>query len=226
MFIAFRAVSSWPRVVHFINNLRFIEPRPLSSRPRIVHVNHNPELFIVSRGLSSRSKVIYVIHSLELFIVSKSMSSQPKVIHVNHNPEVYVASRGGRFNFPCQICPDPLIGYFISRYLTTGWERRTFQLPQSDMSRSFDSTYPESIRSCQIRFPGQLGSSNTRDLPDPFPPIIKKQTLIILTTKSPFFTVQRNFYWSIPIFSTDILRYFALDIWCLNPQTLLVTHLS
>ena len=32
------------------------------------------------------------------------------------------------------------------------------------------------------------------------------------------------FSWSFPIFATDILRYFALDIWCLNPQTLLVTH--
>ena len=32
------------------------------------------------------------------------------------------------------------------------------------------------------------------------------------------------FSWSFPICSTDILRYFALDIWCLNPQTLLVTH--
>ena len=31
------------------------------------------------------------------------------------------------------------------------------------------------------------------------------------------------FSWSFP---TDILRYFSLDIWCLNPQTLLVTHLS
>ena len=28
------------------------------------------------------------------------------------------------------------------------------------------------------------------------------------------------------IFSTDILRYFALDICCVNPQSLLVTHLS
>ena len=35
-----------------------------------------------------------------------------------------------------------------------------------------------------------------------------------------------NFSWSFPIFATDILRFFALDIWCLNPQTLLVTHLS
>ena len=61
--------------------------------------------------------------------------------------------------------------------------------------------------------------------------------LIVLTRKasatdnldspdSHFCTVQRNFSSSFLIFSTDILRYFALDIWCLNPQTLLVTHLS
>ena len=53
--------------------------------------------------------------------------------------------RGGRFNFPVQTCLDPLIGYFTSGYLTTGWERRTFQLPRSDMSRSSNSTYPESF---------------------------------------------------------------------------------
>ena len=45
--------------------------------------------------------------------------------------------------------------------------------------------YPESIRSQQFRFPGQLGSSDTRDSPDLFLPTIKKQTPIILTTKSP-----------------------------------------
>ena len=32
------------------------------------------------------------------------------------------------------------------------------------------------------------------------------------------------FSWSFPICATDILRYFALDNCCLNPQTLLVTH--
>ena len=75
----------------------------------------------------------------------------------------------------------------------TGWERRAFQLSRSDMSGSSDSAYPESIRSRQFRFPRQLGSSDTRNSSDPFPPTIKKQTLIILTTKSPFCTVQRNF---------------------------------
>ncbi|WJZ98180.1 hypothetical protein VitviT2T_016724 [Vitis vinifera] len=67
----------------------------------------------------------------------------------------------------------------------TGWERRAIQLPRSDMSKSSDSAYPESIRNRQFRFPGQLGSSDTRNSPDPFPPTIKRQTPIILTTKSP-----------------------------------------
>ena len=44
-----------------------------------------------------------------------------------------------------------------------GWERRAIQLPRSDMSGSSDSAYPESIRSRQFRFPGQLGSSDTHD---------------------------------------------------------------
>ena len=44
--------------------------------------------------------------------------------------------------------------------------------------------------------------------------------------RSPLARTVAVFSWSFPIFVTDILRYFALDIWCLNPQTLLVTHLS
>nr|CAN66998.1 hypothetical protein VITISV_019170 [Vitis vinifera] len=66
-----------------------------------------------------------------------------------------------------------------------GWERRTIQLPRSGMSGYSDSAYPENIRSRHFRFPEQLSSSNTRDSPDPFPPTIKNQTQIILTTKSP-----------------------------------------
>ncbi|RVW47864.1 hypothetical protein CK203_092896 [Vitis vinifera] len=53
--------------------------------------------------------------------------------------------RGGRFNFSGQTCPDPLIGYFTSGYLTVEWERRTFQLPQSDMSGSSDNAYSKSF---------------------------------------------------------------------------------
>nr|CAN71733.1 hypothetical protein VITISV_014007 [Vitis vinifera] len=53
--------------------------------------------------------------------------------------------RGGRFNFSGQTCPDPLIEYFTSGYLTTGWERRTFQLPRLDMSGSSNSAYPKSF---------------------------------------------------------------------------------
>lgn len=65
------------------------------------------------------------------------------------------------------------------------WERRAIQLPQIDMFGSSGNAYPENIRSRRFRFPGQLGSSNTHDSPDPFPPTIKKQTPMILTTKSP-----------------------------------------
>ena len=80
----------------------------------------------------------------------------------------------------------------FSRYLTSGilsvdvppssdishpapdaaWERKAIQLPRSDMSGSSDSAYPESIRSRQFRFPGQLCSSDTHDSSDPFPPTI------------------------------------------------------
>ncbi|WJZ81309.1 hypothetical protein VitviT2T_001158 [Vitis vinifera] len=88
------------------------------------------------------------------------------------------------------IPPSPDISHPVP---DAGWERRAFQLPRSDMSGSSDSAYPESICNRQFRFPGQLGSSDTGDSPDPFPPTIKKQTLIILTTKSPFCIVQRNF---------------------------------
>ncbi|WKA10593.1 hypothetical protein VitviT2T_028158 [Vitis vinifera] len=50
--------------------------------------------------------------------------------------------RRGHFNFPGQTCPDPLIGY-----LTSGWERRMFQLLRLDISGSSNSTYPESFLS-------------------------------------------------------------------------------
>ncbi|RVX11672.1 hypothetical protein CK203_015778 [Vitis vinifera] len=46
---------------------------------------------------------------------------------------------GGRFNFSDQTCPNPLIGYFTSGYLTVGWERRTFQLPRQSNSEEFSS---------------------------------------------------------------------------------------
>ena len=80
-------------------------------------------------------------------IPSAVISPSPDISHPD--------GRGGRFNFPGQTCPDPLIGYFISGYLIAGWERRTFQLPRSDMSGYSKSAYPESIRSRQFRFPGQ-----------------------------------------------------------------------
>ncbi|WKA04904.1 hypothetical protein VitviT2T_022901 [Vitis vinifera] len=67
----------------------------------------------------------------------------------------------------------------------TGWKRSEIQLPQSDMSGSAGDAYPECIRGRRFRFPRQFDSSNTRDLPDPFLPTIKKQTPTTLSTKSP-----------------------------------------
>nr|CAN72452.1 hypothetical protein VITISV_018994 [Vitis vinifera] len=83
---------------------------------------------------------------------------------------------------PTDVPPFPDISHLV---LDAGWEKRAIQLPRSDMFGSSYSAYPESIRNRQFRFPGQLGSSDTRDSPDPFPPTIKRQTPITLTTKSP-----------------------------------------
>ena len=52
------------------------------------------------------------------------------------------------------------------------------QLPRTDMFVSSSNAYPDSL-------PEQLGSSDTRNSLDPFPPTIRKITLTILTTKSP-----------------------------------------
>ena len=67
------------------------------------------------------------------------------------------------------VLPSPDISHLAP---DAGWERRAIQLPRSDMFRSSDSAYPKSIRSRQFRFPRQLGSSDTHDSPDPFPPAI------------------------------------------------------
>ena len=145
----------------------------------------------------------------------------PDVSHPESSPPTFHPDVSHPESSPPSFHPD-----ILHPALDAGWERRAFQLPRSDISGSSNSAYPESIRGRQFRFPGQLGLSDACDSPDPFSPTIKKQTLIILTTKSPFCIVQRNFSWSFLIFPTDFLRYFALDIWCLNPQTLLIIHLS
>ena len=51
---------------------------------------------------------------------------------------------------------------------------------------------------------------------------------LIALTRRVFLSVYSAavFSWSFLIFPTDFLRYFVLDICCLNPQSLLVTHLS
>ena len=68
------------------------------------------------------------------------------LLRISHIRCLQPDGRGGRFNFSGQTCLDPLIGYFTSG-LTAGWEKRTFQLPRSDISGSSDSAYPESFLS-------------------------------------------------------------------------------
>ena len=66
----------------------------------------------------------------------------------------------------------------------TGWKRSAIQLPRSYMFGSAGDAHPEYIRGRRFRLPGQLDSSYTRDLPDPFMPTIKKQTPTTPSTKS------------------------------------------
>ena len=75
--------------------------------------------------------------------------------------------------------------HFTSGYVTSGWERRMFQLLRSDISESSGSAYP--VRHAQLQWSPEA---------------------------SWYF---RPTFW-------DILGYFALDIWCLNSQSLLVIH--
>ena len=70
---------------------------------------------------------------------------------------------------PADVPPSPDISHPAP---DAEWERRAFQLPRSDMFGSSDSAYPESIHNRQFRFPRQLGSLDTRESPDPFPPAI------------------------------------------------------
>ena len=111
----------------------------------------------------------------------------PKKCHVAPSPLDTLttprATRGiAHYTRTGDIPPSPGI---IQPAPSAGWERRGIQLPRTDMSESFGNTYPKNIRSRRFNFPGQLDSSETRDSPDLFPPTIKKQTLTILTIKSP-----------------------------------------
>ena len=87
---------------------------------------------------------------------------------------------GGEF-CTADVSPSPDISQPTP---ATGWKRSAIQLPLLDMSGSAGDAYPEYIRGRRFKFPGQLDSSDTRDMPDPFLPTIKKQTPTTLPTKS------------------------------------------
>ena len=115
----------------------------------------------------------------------------PKKCHVAPSPLATqmapLATRGiahstrGEF-YTADVPPSPDISQPTP---ATGLKRSAIRLPRSDMSRSSSDAYPKYIRGLRFRFPGQLDSSDTRDLPDPFLPTIKKQTPTTLSTKSP-----------------------------------------
>ena len=69
--------------------------------------------------------------------------------------------------------------FTFSEYFTSGWERKTFQLPRSDMSGSFDSAYPESF-SLSIQCHGVL-----LKLPDIFDRLFEIFCFRYLMSKSP-----------------------------------------
>ena len=104
----------------------------------------------------------------------------------------------------------------FSIYLTTGWEKKTFQLPRSNMSGSSDRIFHIRISH------NQMGEKDISTSP------VRHIRILWALTRRVFLSLYSDvmFSWSFLIFPTNFLRYFALDIWCLNPQTLLVTHLS
>ena len=81
--------------------------------------------------------------------------------------------------------------YLIRMFHSRHYIRPTFHLLR--MGEEDDSTSPGwHVRILWWHLPGQLGSSDTRDSPDPFPPTIKEITLTILTTKSPELSLTFN----------------------------------
>ena len=116
-------------------------------------------------------------------------------------------SSGGGVPTPCTRRRSPLrhAGISLPKFCLV----RHVRILWSDISH-LDISQPDG-RGGYLNFPCQT-------CPDP----------LIALTRRVFLSVYSVavFSWSFLIFSTDILRYFALDIWCLNPQTVLVTHLS
>ena len=94
----------------------------------------------------------------------------------------------------------------------SGWEKRAFQLPRSDISGSTDSAHPESFAANFAQCRGVL-----LKLPD-----MSNRHFEIFFCTVPRCSPEASRYLR-PTF-WDILRYFALDICCLNSQNLLVTH--
>ena len=78
-FFPFRALSSWPGVIHSIYDLEsFLAFIALSSWPTVVYPIYDPESFILYPTQSRLSyflpRVVHLVHELELFISSMTLS--------------------------------------------------------------------------------------------------------------------------------------------------------
>ena len=91
----------------------------------------------------------------------------------------YLSPAGEEFHAPTFHIRNSVRRHFTSGYLTAGWERRTFQLLQSDLSGSSDSAYQESF-SLSIQCRGVL-----LKLPDIFHRRLEIFCFRYLLSKSP-----------------------------------------
>ena len=143
----------------------------------------------------------------------ESMAKQWKSVRIG-----YAIIRTGRPDTPSQ---GRVASHIPPGCLTSGILLRRHSTRMSHIQKSYPSTFHPDIlhpvldagwerRAFQLPLSNISGSSDSA-YPKSFAAILHSAAV---------------FSWSFHIFATNILIYFALDIWCLYPQTLLVTHLS
>ena len=69
-----------------------------------------------------RNSIRPTFHLLWISYIRNSIRPTFHLLRIFHIRRLTPDGRGGRFNFPGQTCPDPLIGYFTSGYITAEWE--------------------------------------------------------------------------------------------------------
>ena len=152
-----------------------------------------------------------ILHRRHSTRMSHIRNSAPPTFHpnVSHQEIFFADIPSGYFTsgvwrrmagyFTPGLMPD---GRIFRTWLDAGWERRAFQLPWLDISGSSNSI-PGEFRSHFAQCCGVL--LKLPDMCDRHFEIFCFRYLMSVT---------------------DILRYFASDIWCLNSHFLLIIHLS